>query len=98
MTGTNRTLLTGGSVSPGGWTLVEPQQKTAPNSDTRGTSNEGVLLLQGRMIAQASGSAHVVVTVDPAAIDRKLMIMKLNDRLEGRTPRSDTFADSKPRR
>jgi hypothetical protein len=50
------------------------------------------------MITQGGGRAQVVVTVDPAAIDRKLTIRKLNDRLEGRTPRSDTFADFKPRR
>jgi hypothetical protein len=98
MTGNKRTFLTGGSVSPGGWRLVEPQQNRTIASDTRGTSNENVLLVQGRMITHASGISQVVVTVDPAAIDRKLTIRKLNDRLEGRAPRSDTFADFKPRR
>lgn len=98
MTGSKRTLLTGGTVSPAGWRLVESNATTAFTSDTRGTSNEGVLLVQGRMITEASGRSQFVVTVDPAAIDRKLTIRKLNDRLEGRTPRSDTFADFKPRR
>lgn len=99
MTGTKRTSLTDVSVAPtGGWRLVESPAKPAPTSDTRGASTEGVLLVQGRMITQAGSRSQVVVTVDPAAIDRKLTIRKLNDRLEGRTARSDTFADFKPRR
>lgn len=91
MTGNMRIFETDERV----WTLVDQPQSFALPSDTRGTSNQGVLMVQGRFVEQVQGGAQFVVTVDPAAIDRKLAIRKLNDRLEGRTPRSDTFADTK---
>lgn len=66
-------------------------------TDTRGVSNEGVVIMKGRVLAH-DGTMHVVVTVDPSAIDRKLAIRKLNDQIEGRSPLPDTFADVSPRR
>ncbi|WP_145931056.1 hypothetical protein [Immundisolibacter cernigliae] len=98
MTGNMRIFETAELVSATGWKLVDQPQSVALPSDTRGTSNHGVLMVQGRIVEQVQGGAQFVVTVDPAAIDRKLAIRKLNDRLEGYTPRNDTFADTKAQR
>ena len=65
-------------------------------TDTRGVSNEGVVIMKGRVL-EHDGTTHVVVTVDPSAIDRKLAIRKLNDQIEGRSTLPDTFADASPR-
>lgn len=86
------------SVSSIKWQRVEQTGQRTESADTRGLSNEGVLMVQGRYVAQANGGVHLVVTVDPAAIDRKLAIRQVNDRIEGRSSRSGTFADSKVRR
>lgn len=85
-------------VSAADWKRVDQPQCVTLPSDTRGTSSEGVLMLQVRIVEQVQGGAQFVLMVDPVAIDRKLAIRKLNDRLEGRMPHSDTFADTKPRR
>ncbi len=79
-----------GSLSSGAWRLTEgPHAKTYSN-DTTGISAEGRLMVQGRLVEGSQGGYQVVVTIDPAAVDRKLAIRKMNDQLEGRSPRSNT--------
>lgn len=95
MTISKRTVGTVASVSAAGWRLIEQPVRAAAPSDTRARSNENALLVQGRIVNPPYGGTEFVVTVDPTLIDRKLAIRTLNDRLEGRTPRSNTFADVK---
>jgi cysteine synthase len=60
-------------------------------ADTRGVSLQGKLLVQGKYIAQAGKPEVVVVTVSPSAVDRKLAIRQMNERLEGKAPTSNTL-------
>lgn len=97
---TDRKILktTAPSIPTGGWRRVEQFRDAVNSPDTRGPSNASVVLVQGRYIKEGPNADKLLVTVDPAAIDRKIAIRQLNDRLEGRTPRSDTVGDVSARR
>ena len=92
----NKTLSTtvvGSSLSASAWKLAEGLQNKSQSTDTRGISSDGKLMLQGRIVTNPRGGGkQVVVTVDPIAIDRKLAIRRMNERLEGHSLRSDTYA------
>jgi hypothetical protein len=62
--------------------------------DTRGASMQGKLLVQGRYVSKAGEPQVVVVTVSPSAVDRKLAIRQMNERLEGKAPISNTMANA----
>lgn len=79
-----------GSLSSCAWRLTEGLHAKTPSNDTTGISADGRLMVQGRLIQESQGRYQVVVTIDPAAVDRKLAIRKLNDQLAGRLPRSNT--------
>jgi hypothetical protein len=79
-----------GSLSSGAWRLSEGLREKTYSNDTTGISVDGRLMVQGRLIQESQGRYQVVVTIDPAAVDRKLAIRKLNDQLEGRSPQSNT--------
>lgn len=81
----------------GEWLPTADVPRQLAPTDTRGVSNEGVVIMKGSILAY-DGKTHFVVTVDPSAIDRKLAIRKLNDQIEGRSSLSETFADAFPRR
>jgi hypothetical protein len=72
--------------------------KVRAAADTRGVSLQGKLLVQGKYIAQAGEPEVVVVTVSPSAVDRKLAIRQMNERLEGKAPTSNTLPDTLNRR
>jgi hypothetical protein len=72
--------------------------KVRAAADTRGVSLQGKLLVQGKYIAQAGEPEVVVVTVSPSAVDRKLTIRQMNERLEGKAPTSNTLPDTLNRR
>lgn len=95
VTSSKKISSTNVSISSDGWQTVDLQQKAASPADTRAVSNESVLMMQGRYIECPQGGVQIVITVDPAAVDRKIAIRQMNDRLEGRSPRSDTFIDRK---
>jgi hypothetical protein len=67
-------------------------------TDTRDISLQGKLLIQGKYVAKAGEPELVVVTVSSSAVDRKLAVRKMNERLEGKTPMSNTSPEALNRR
>lgn len=98
MTSRKGISTTADPISAGGWHTINQAHQRVSSADTSGLSSEGVLMIQGHYVAQEKGGVQLVVTVDPAAIDRKIAIRMVNDQIEGRTPRSNTLADTKFRR
>lgn len=94
MTASKRPSTTvAGSLSATAWKLAEGLQHRSQSTDTRGLSGEGKLMVQGRIVQVGQGGDTLLsVTIDPAAVDRKLAIRKMNERLEGHSPRSNTDA------
>lgn len=95
MTSRKGISTTADAIPAGGWQPINQAHQRVSSTDTRGPSSEGLLLVQGRYVAQDKGGVQLVVTVDPAAIDRKIAIRRVNDQIEGRTLRSNTLADTK---
>jgi len=73
------------------WTRSEPPQVFI-NSNTRYELSERVVLVQAQYVSGPSGSKQLMVSIDPAAIERKLAIRELNAQIDGRTVKSHTYA------
>lgn len=82
------------SASSGSWKPVEEKPRLQP-TDTRGMLNRGAVVVQGRYV---DGGTRLVVTMDPAVVERKLAIREINDKLEGRAPRIVTFTQARVKR
>jgi hypothetical protein len=89
-TSINKMFLT--SCSIGQWTQVGEIPRIKGPSETRGELNENVILLQGQYVVGPSGR-ELVVSVAPAAVNRKLAIRQINGQLEGRTAKSNTSVE-----
>jgi hypothetical protein len=86
-------------ISPNDWTQpMEEPTRIAPCTDTHGVSSEGVVFLQGQNVTDQHGVKELMVSFDPAAIERKFAIRHLNEQLEGRTVKSDTYPGKKASR
>jgi hypothetical protein len=75
------------------WAEADLPKARPAATDARGTSLQGKLLVQGKYVAK-TGEPEIVVTVSPSAVDRKLAIRQMNERLEGKVPTSNTLADA----
>jgi len=93
MTNGTRGPTTSASISA--WTILQSPPRTISKSDTLGISTQDVVLISGRLVSSSQGINEVVISVEPSAVDRKLAIRNLNERLQGRTTKSNTFARSK---
>ena len=82
------------SISFNDWTRAEEPPRVAFSSNTQHELSGHVVLIQGKFINGPSGDKQLMVSVDPAAIERKLAIRELNAQLEGRPIVSQTFAES----
>jgi hypothetical protein len=95
MTMNKRSGSTTGSLSGmATWAQADLPKVRPAATDTRGVSLQGKLLVQGKYVAKAGEPEVVVVTVSPSAVDRKLAIRQMNERLEGKAPVSNTMADA----
>jgi hypothetical protein len=73
------------------WVEREAPQGIRPARGTKPAQGKHVVILQGQYARAESGTVKFVVTVQPAALDRKRVIREINDRLAGKTPRSNTL-------
>lgn len=80
------------SVSISDWTEPTIIPRVLLTSNTNYELSDQVVLVQGKYIKRESGDNLLVVSVDPASIERKLAIRELNAQLEGRTIKSQTDA------
>ncbi|WP_291576098.1 hypothetical protein [Bradyrhizobium sp.] len=62
------------------------------SSDTIGKLSQDVVLISGRLTMN-HGVKEVEISVEPGAVNRKLAIRDLNGRLQGKTIRSNTYAE-----
>lgn len=79
------------SVSFSGWTESKEPSRGVVASITHYELSDQVVLIQGRYV---SGDKQLMVSVDPAAFERKLAIRELNAQLEGRDLKHQTFASA----
>jgi hypothetical protein len=99
MTMNKRSQSTEGSLSGmAAWTETDLLKVRPVAAETRDVSLQGKLLVQGKYVAKAGEPEVVVVTASPSAVDRKLAIRRMNERLEGKAPMSNTSADAVSRR
>jgi hypothetical protein len=95
MTMNKRFGSTTGSLSgTATWTQARLPKVGPAARDTRGVSMQGKLLVQGKYVCKAGEPQVVVVTVSPSVVDRKLAIRQMNERLEGKSPISNTMANA----
>ena len=78
------------SMSISSWTTQHDAPRVLSKSDTKGGLAEDVVLISGRIVSSSQGSNEVLISVEPAAIDRKLAIRSLNRTLQGGTAKSNT--------
>jgi hypothetical protein len=76
------------------WAQADLPKVRPAATDTRDVSLQGKLLVQGKYVVKAGEPEVVVVTVSPSAVDRKLAIRHMNERLDGKAPISNTSADT----
>lgn len=88
---------TGSLSGMASWTETNLAKIRPAAADTRGVSLQGKLLVQGKLVATPGGPEVVVVTVNAFGVDRKLAIRRMNERLEGKGPTSNTSADASNR-
>ncbi len=50
------------------------------------------VIISGQSHVSGGGKAEIVLSVDPAAVTKRMAIRKLNEELEGRYSPTDTFA------
>jgi hypothetical protein len=77
------------SVSISNWTTQHNAPRVVSKSDTNGALTQDVVLISGRLIS-TRGANEVLISVEPATIDRKLAIRNLNRTLQGGTAKSNT--------
>jgi hypothetical protein len=95
MTMNKHSRSTTGSLSgTATWAETDLPKLRPAAADTRSVSLQGKLLVQGKYVAEAGEPEVVVVTVSASAVDRKLAIRQMNERLEGKAPTSNTLADA----
>jgi hypothetical protein len=82
----------GTSISISGLTRAAEATPVLSRTGTHLTKTNHVVL-QGSYVKRADGLSELVVSVDPASVERKLAIRAINSRGEGRSFASDTFAD-----
>jgi hypothetical protein len=77
------------SVSISNWTTQHTAPRVVSRSDTNSALSQDVVLISGRLIS-TDGANEVLISVEPATIDRKLAIRNLNRALQGETVKSNT--------
>jgi hypothetical protein len=82
------------SISFNNWTESKEPSRGVIASSTQYELSDQVVLIQGRYVCGESGDKQLMVSVDPVAFERKLAIRELNAQLEGRNPKSQTFAST----
>lgn len=82
------------SISYAGWTTLVSSPRVMINSNTHYELSDNVVLLKGQYVVGANGIKQLMVSVDPATIERKLAIRELNAQLEGRISKSQTQVDT----
>jgi hypothetical protein len=80
------------SISYDGWTTLISPPRVMINSNTHYELSDNVVLVKGQYVIGANGVKQLMVSVDPATIERKLAIRELNAQLEGRILKSHTQA------
>ena len=81
------------SIPTDEWASSEPP-RVLISSNTQYELSDQVVLIQGQYVRGPSGNEQLMVSIDPATIERKLAIRELNAQLEGRTVKSHTYAVS----
>lgn len=71
------------SVSSGTWVKTDELPRVAVSSMTQAIGSHHVVLLQGKYVQGEHGQQELTVSVDPAALGRKLAIMEMSAHLEG---------------
>lgn len=79
------------SYSISSWTEERALAPADRPSGTDITPDRDVVLLQGHVVPAEGGMQLLSVRLDPGVIAKKLAIRKLNDRLSGKTAKSNTF-------
>jgi hypothetical protein len=82
------------TISYDNWTASTPTPRVMINSSTHYELSDNVVLIQGRYIVGSSGDKQLMVSIDPATIERKLAIRGLNAQIEGRTLKSKTYFET----
>lgn len=78
------------SISYDEWTPLKDQPRVMVNLNTYYESSSNVVFIKGQYVVGANGIKQLMVSVDPATIERKLAIRELNAQLEGRVLKSQT--------
>ena len=82
------------SISFNEWAESELPPRVLISSNTQYELSDQVVLIQGQYVNELSGEKQLMVSIDPATIERKLAIRELNAQLDGRTVKSHTYAVS----
>jgi hypothetical protein len=59
---------------------------------TTALSDPNAVIISGQSRVSREGKTEIILSVDPAAVTKKMAIRKLNEELEGRYSPSDTYA------
>jgi hypothetical protein len=78
------------SISFSEWTSLTTLPSVVIKPNTVFEMSDNVVLIKGQYVVGADGVKQLMVTVDPATIERKLAIRELNAQLEGRILKSHT--------
>jgi hypothetical protein len=78
------------SFSMGNWKQGQKISPAKQPSGTKGELKEDVVLVQGRYVS-VRNYRELLVSVAPTEINRKLAIRHINEQLEGRTSKSNTY-------
>ena len=70
---------------------LDAAPRVVVKADTSSRASHDKIMLSGKLIEQTGRGTMVQVSVEPAAVEKKLAIRRMNEKLEGRTIKSTTF-------